>query len=125
MKSDTPVTLAAARYSSREGALTGFDLVLAAHQEGTLDHTAIAVLTKDADGKLQVERHDTTAKHLAWGGAILGAAMVVVNPAIGAGMVAAAGRVPARARSSATSTTTSRRRTWKPSPPFSTPASPA
>ena len=91
MKSDTPVTLAAARYSSRDGALTGFDLVLAAHHDGTLDHTAIAVLTKDADGNLQVERHDTTAKHLAWGGAILGAAMVVVNPAIGAGMVAAAG----------------------------------
>ena len=126
MKSDTPVTLAAARYSSREGALTGFDLVLAAHHEGTLDHTAVAVLTKDADGKLQVERHDTTAKHLAWGGAILGAAMVVVNPAIGAGMVAAAGR-GCRARAGArpgTSTTTSRRRTWKRSPPCSTRASP-
>ena len=35
------------------------------------DHTAVAVLTKDASGKLQVERHDTTAKHLAWVGAAL------------------------------------------------------
>ena len=125
MKSDTPVTLAAARYSSRDGALTGFDLVLAAYQEGTLDHTAIAVLTKDADGKLQVERHDTTAKHLAWGGAILGAAMVVVNPAIGAGMVAAAGAGAGDGASSDTSTTTSPRRTWRPWPTFSNPASPA
>ena len=68
MKSDTPVTLAAARYSSREGALTGFDLVLAAHKEGTLDHTAIAVLTKDADGKpaSRAARHHGQTPRLGW-----------------------------------------------------------
>ena len=54
---------------------------------------AVAVLTKDASGKLQVERHDSTAKHLAWGGAILGAALVVVAPPVGAGVLASSGAV--------------------------------
>jgi uncharacterized membrane protein len=87
MKADTPITLAAASYSDRDSALYDFDDVMAAHREGELDHTAVAVLTKDADGELQVERHDTTAKHLAWAGA----ALVVVAPAVGAGLVASAG----------------------------------
>ena len=38
-------------------------------EAGEFDHTAVAVLTKDANGKLQMERHDSTAKHLAWAGA--------------------------------------------------------
>ena len=68
MQSDTAVSLAAGDTAVGTARPTGFDLVLAAYHEGTLDHTAVAVLTKDADGKLQVERHDTTAKHVAWGG---------------------------------------------------------
>ena len=60
-------------------------MVWDAHQGGEFDHTAVAVLTKDDSGKLQVERHDTTAKHLAW----VGAALAVVAP--GVGVVAGAG----------------------------------
>jgi len=85
MKADTPITLAAARYSSRGAAVNGFDMVWEAHREGEFDHTAVAVLTKDESGKLQVERHDTTAKHLGW----VGAALAVVAP--GVGVVAGAG----------------------------------
>ena len=40
----------------------------------------MAVLTKNANGELQVERHDSTAKHLAWGGALVGAGMVIAAP---------------------------------------------
>ena len=107
MNADTPITLAAARYSSRDAAVEGFDMVWDAHKEGEFDHTAVAVLTKDESGKLQVERHDTTAKHLAW----VGAALAVVAP--GVRPWCAAARAPER--SSGTSTTTSRRRTWRPS----------
>ena len=85
MNADTPITLAAARYSSRDAAVEGFDMVWDAHKGGEFDHTAVAVLTKDDSGKLQVERHDTTAKHLAWAGA----ALAVVAP--GVGVVAGAG----------------------------------
>ena len=85
MNADTPITLAAARYSTRDAAVEGFDMVWDAHREGEFDHTAVAVLTKDDSGKLQVERHDTTAKHLTW----VGAALAVVAP--GVGVVAGAG----------------------------------
>ena len=85
MDADTPITLAAARYSTRDAAVEGFHFVWDAHKGGELDHTAVAVLTKDESGKLQVERHDTTAKHMAW----VGAALAVVAP--GVGVVAGAG----------------------------------
>jgi uncharacterized membrane protein len=85
MKADTPITLAAARYANRDAAVDGFKTVWDAHKGGEFDHTAVAVLTKDDAGKLQVERHDTTAKHLAWAGA----ALAVVAP--GVGLAAAAG----------------------------------
>ncbi len=62
-------------------------MVWDAHHGGEFDHTAVAVLTKDDSGKLQVERHDTTAKHLAW----VGAALAVVAPVAAVGVVAGAG----------------------------------
>jgi hypothetical protein len=85
MKGDTPITLAAARYSDRDTAVIDFHAVWEARGDGEFDHTAIAVLTKDDTGKLQVERHDSTAKHLAW----VGAALTVVAPVAGAGALAA------------------------------------
>ena len=87
MNAATPITLAAARYSSRDAAVEGFKMVWDAHKGGEFDHTAVAVLTKDDSGKLQVERHDTTAKHLGW----MGAALTVVAPVAAVGVVAGAG----------------------------------
>jgi Protein of unknown function (DUF1269) len=84
MNPDTPIVLAAARYGSRADATADFRVVKEAKSLGEFDHTAIAVLTKDQDGNLQVERHDTTAKHLAW----VGAALVVIAPTVGAAAVA-------------------------------------
>ena len=85
MKADTPITLAAARYPDRQLAVEDFERVWSARGNGEFDHTAVAVLTKDANGKLQMERHDSTAKHLAWAGA----AVAVLAP--GVGVVAGAG----------------------------------
>jgi uncharacterized membrane protein len=65
--------------------------VWGARHQGEFDHTDVAVLTKDASGELQVERHDSTAKHFAWGGALLGAALVIVAPPVGIAAVAAGG----------------------------------
>src|SRR5215471_20745950 len=61
---------------SSDGALP----IWGAHHQGLFDHMAVAVLTKGEDGQLQVERHDTPTKHLAWGGAAIGAALLVVCP---------------------------------------------
>src|SRR4249919_2211553 len=87
MDADTPIALDAARYSNRDAAVEGFDMAWGAHRGGEFDHTAVAVLTKDDAGKLQIERHDTTAKHLAW----VGAALTVVAPAAAVGIAAGAG----------------------------------
>lgn len=80
MDPSTPITLAAATYASRGAALEDYDTVRAAKTEGEYDHIAIAVITKRADGTVEVERHDSTAKHLAWGGALVGAAALVLTP---------------------------------------------
>jgi uncharacterized membrane protein len=91
MDTATPLVIAVATYTSREAAVQDFHVVWDAKHEGDYDHIAVAVLTKDAQGKLQVERHDSTAKHLAWGGALLGAALTVVAPPVGVSMLAAGG----------------------------------
>ena len=91
MKGDTPITLAAARYSNRDAAVEGFKTVWDAHKGGEFDHTDVAVLTKDDSGKLQVERHDTTAKHLGWAGAALAVAAPGVGVVAGAGAGALVG----------------------------------
>ena len=93
MDPNTPIVLAAAKYATRDEAVHAFKTVWGAKHEGEFDHMSLAVLTKDADGKLQEERHDSTAKHLAWGGIALGAALAVVAPPVGVGMLASAGAV--------------------------------
>ena len=89
MDANTPITLAAARYSDRELAVEDFHRVWSARKQGEFDHTAVAVLTKDANGKLQTERHDSTSKHLAW----VGAGLAVLVPGVGLAAGAGAGAI--------------------------------
>lgn len=91
MDDSTPLVLAVATYASRDAAVQDFDTVWGAKHEGEYDHIAVSVLTKDEHGQLKVDRHDSSAKHLAWGGALLGAALTVVAPPVGVGMLAAGG----------------------------------
>ena len=88
MDPNTPLVLAGARYSTRAQAVDAFKTVWGAKHEGEFDHMSVAVLTKDSDGNLEVERHDSSAKHLAWGGAILGGVLCVVAPPVGIAVVA-------------------------------------
>jgi uncharacterized membrane protein len=85
MDANTPITLATATYSDRQGAEDDFANVWSARAQGEFDHMAVAVLSKDSNGKLKIDRHDSTSKHLAWAGA----ALAVVAP--GVGIVAGAG----------------------------------
>jgi len=80
MRHDTPITLAVATYTDRGTAVNDFHRVMDAKSAGEFDHVAVAVLTKDRDGHVEIERHDSTAKHLAWGGAIIGGALFVLAP---------------------------------------------
>jgi hypothetical protein len=56
MDGNTPVTLPSAGYSDRGGAVADLKSVWDARMAGGFDHTAAAVLTKDAWGRLQGEQ---------------------------------------------------------------------
>jgi uncharacterized membrane protein len=81
--SDKPITVAVATYLNEAAAEQDYDAVRGMKHEGQLDHLAIAMVVKDADGQLTIDRHDSTAKHLAWGGGVLGAALTVVSAPLG------------------------------------------
>lgn len=91
MNMQAPIALIAASYTSADGAIHDFQSVWASRADGGFHHTALAVLTRDAEGRLQVGRNNSTAKHLEWGGALLGGALFVVAPAAGADVLTTVG----------------------------------
>lgn len=84
---DKPMILCVATYDRVDEAQTDFMNVMAVHKTGDLGHVAAAVLEKNPQGTLTVKRHDTTAKHLAWGGALAGGLVGVLYPPLGAVML--------------------------------------
>ena len=66
---DTPITLAIVTYDDRAHAVADFKGVMASKSGGAFDHVAVAVITKDPDGKVEVERR---AAGLAGAGGIAG-----------------------------------------------------
>jgi hypothetical protein len=91
MNEKAPIALLAASYSSVEGAVHDFESVWASRSDGEFHHTSLAVLTKGAHGRLQVARSHSTAKHLQWGGALLGGPLFVLAPSAGADVLTAVG----------------------------------
>ena len=89
MKADTPITLATAKYPDRQLAEEDYESVWSARANDEFDHTAVAVLSKDSNGKLKMDRHDSTTKHLAWAGA----ALAVVTPGLGLAVGAGGGAI--------------------------------
>ena len=83
MDVNAPIALIGASYRDRDSAVRDLTSVWAARHDGDFHHTSVALLTKDGDGDLHVDRHNSTTKHLEWGGALLGAALVVLAPAAG------------------------------------------
>jgi uncharacterized membrane protein len=86
-----PIALIGGGYRDRDSVVHDFSSVWAVRHDGDFHHTSVAVLAKDCDGRLHVERHNSTAKHLEWGGALLGAALVVLAPAAGMEILPAVG----------------------------------
>jgi uncharacterized membrane protein len=81
--SDKPVTVAVATYASEAAAEQDYDAIRGIKHEGQIDHLAIAMVLRDADGELHIDRHDSTAKHLAWGSGVLGGVLTVVAAPLG------------------------------------------
>ena len=91
MKATATITVTTAIYSTRDDAMRDLDDAWSARHDGGFRHTATAILTRDPRGCLRVERSRSTAKHLAWGGALLGGALFLVAPVAGVGVLSSAG----------------------------------
>ena len=81
--SDRPVFIYAATYADRAGALADYEALLDLHAAKLVGTYDVAVVTKDADGKVHVEKHEKPTQHGAWGGIAVGAAVGVLSaPAV-------------------------------------------
>ena len=83
MDVNAPIALVGASYNTLDQAVRDYQSVWGARHDGDFHHTSVAVLTKDSAGTSHLERNNSTAKHLEWGGALLGAALFVLAPTTG------------------------------------------
>src|SRR5262249_20300206 len=83
MDPKTPMTLAGATYETRQEAIEAYKTIWEARHKGEFDHMDVAVLTKDEDGQLEVERHNSTTEHQTWGSLMLGGALTAICPPAG------------------------------------------
>lgn len=81
--SGKPTTVAVATYATKVAAEQDYDVLHGTKHAGQIDHLAIAFVERGEDGKLKIDRHNSTAKHMAWGGAVLGGALAVVSAPLG------------------------------------------
>ena len=79
-------------YASEVDARTDYDLVKGLHSQGAVGTYDAAVITKDGDGKVHVNKDETSTRHGAWGGAGVGALVGILFPPsiIGTAIVGAA-----------------------------------
>jgi uncharacterized membrane protein len=81
--SDKPVFIYAATYADAAGAEEDYDALLEAHAVNLVGTYDVALVKKDADGKVHVEKHEKPTQHGAWGGIAVGAAVgVLAAPAV-------------------------------------------
>src|ERR1700756_5759733 len=81
--SDRPVFIYAAKYADAADAEADYDALLALHEAKLVGTYDVALVTKDVDGKVHVEKHEKPTQHGAWGGIGVGAAVgVLAAPAV-------------------------------------------
>ncbi|HME04714.1 MAG TPA: DUF1269 domain-containing protein [Solirubrobacteraceae bacterium] len=81
--SDNPVFIYAATYADPAGAEADYDALLELHAAKLVGTYDVALVTKDADGKVHVEKHEKPTQHGAWGGIAVGAAVgILAAPAV-------------------------------------------
>jgi uncharacterized membrane protein len=81
--SDRPVFIYAATYAGAAGAESDYDALLELHSAKLVGTYDVALVTKGADGKIHVEKHEKPTQHGAWGGIAVGAAVgVLAAPAV-------------------------------------------
>ncbi len=83
-------------YPSEVAARADYDIVKDLHAEKAVGTYDASVVTKDPDGKVHVDKDETSTRHGAWGGAAVGAVVGILFPPsiiVGAAVGAAVGGV--------------------------------
>jgi uncharacterized membrane protein len=91
--SDRPVFIYAATYAKRTDAVADYDSLLGLHAAKLVGTYDVAVISKAADGKVHVEKHEKPTQHGAWGGIAVGALVGVLFPPSVIGAAAVGGLV--------------------------------
>ena len=77
---DEPVFLYLAAYDSEDDARLDYDALLELHAEGVVGTYDAALVTKDAEGKVHVHKHEKPTQHGAWTGIGVGAVIGILFP---------------------------------------------
>jgi len=91
MDVNAPISIVVAAYGQVDDAAEDLAAVWGARADGTFHHTSVALLSRDADDRLRVERSDSTAKYLHWGGALMGGPVFMFAPAAGSQLLTVSG----------------------------------
>lgn len=91
--SDRPVFIYAATYRGRDDALADYDALIDLHEAKLVGTYDVAVISKDAEGNVHVEKHEKPTRHGAWGGIAVGALVGVLFPPSVIGAAAVGGMV--------------------------------
>ncbi|HET6505354.1 MAG TPA: DUF1269 domain-containing protein [Baekduia sp.] len=89
---DHPMFLYLAAYETEADARADYDALRRLHADGVVGTYDAAIVTKDADGKVHVHKHEKPTQHGAWTGAGVGALLGILFPPslIGSAVVGAA-----------------------------------
>jgi len=77
---DEPVFLFLATYDTEADARLDYEAVKELHALGVVGTYDAAVITKDADGKVKVSKHEKSTQHGAWTGVAVGAVASILFP---------------------------------------------
>jgi len=91
--SDRPIFIYEAVYADRADAYADYDTLLELHAEKLVGTYDVALITKDAEGKVHVEKHEKPTQHGAWGGIAVGAVVGILFPPSIIGAAAVGGLV--------------------------------
>ncbi len=81
--SDNPVFIYAATYADPADAEADYEGLLELHAAKLVGTYDVALVTKDDEGKVHLEKHEKPTQHGAWGGIAVGAAVgVLAAPAV-------------------------------------------
>jgi uncharacterized membrane protein len=82
-------------YPSESAARADYDIVKELHSAGAVGTYDAAVITKDADGKVHVNKDEMATRHGGWGGAVAGAVVGLLFPPAIIGTAIAGGAIGA------------------------------